>query len=99
MAPDAYKDERSTGSRCRDAMVSNLEIFVSQHCYGCEQASNIAEAVRSRYPDVEVRLVNVDREAPPPAVVAVPTYMLNGRIISLGNPSENELFEELEGAP
>jgi hypothetical protein len=32
---------------------------------------------------------------PPDPVVAVPTYLLNGRVVSLGNPYPEELFARL----
>lgn len=48
-------------------------------------------------PGVEVYVVNLDAPtaAVPRAVVAVPTYILDGRTISLGNPYPNELLRLL----
>ncbi len=39
-----------------------------------------------------------DGSPPPDAVVAVPTYVLNGRVVWLGNPYPEELFARLHEA-
>jgi hypothetical protein len=75
-----------------------LEIFVLPHCFGCETARRLAERVRARaLPHVAVRLV--DLSAPgavrPPTVFAVPTFLLDGRVLSLGNPDEGWLLAQL----
>lgn len=55
----------------------------------CAYAYRVAEEIRRDFPAVKVRLItfNVTQEAIPEAVFATPTYLLNGRIWSLGNPS------------
>ena len=47
-----------------------------------------------------VRVIDLDRAgAPPPeGVVAVPTYVLDGQVVSLGNPYPEELFARLHEA-
>lgn len=82
----------------RDTPVRVLEIFVTPDCFGCEMALQLAESVRSRaLPHIDIRLI--DLSAPgverPPAVFAVPTYLLDGRVLSLGNPEEDWLIEKL----
>jgi hypothetical protein len=49
---------------------------------------------------MKVRLIDVDAEPPRPGagIVAVPTYVMNGRVISLGNPTDHELFAMLKAA-
>ncbi len=49
-----------------------------------------------RFPWLRVDVVEVDQQPHPDLVVAVPTYVLNDAIISLGNPHEAELFSLLE---
>jgi hypothetical protein len=79
-------------------MTRLLEIFVLPHCLGCETARRLAERVRAQaLPHVAVHLV--DLSAPdavrPPMVFAVPTYLLDGRVLSLGNPEEEWLLSQL----
>ena len=75
-----------------------LEIFIEQGCTNCEYARGMAAWVRDRFPQVEVRLIDLtDGERVRPAdVFAVPTYQLNGRTISLGNPSQEDLSAKLQ---
>jgi hypothetical protein len=75
-----------------------LEIYVAPHCFGCETARDVASMVRARgWPDLEVRLLDLSQPdvIRPPAVFAVPTYVLDGRVISLGNPEQDWLLDQL----
>jgi alkyl hydroperoxide reductase subunit AhpF len=71
-----------------------LEVYVSSECMNCEEAVRLAEEAAARFPTASVRVIDLDmRGSPPPdPVVAVPTYVLNGRVVSLGNPDSEELF-------
>ena len=73
-----------------------LENYITNECTNCGEARLIAEQARA-IADLEVKVI--DLEAPgqsvPPQVVAVPTYLLNGRIVSLGNPKREEFLGEL----
>ena len=73
-----------------------LEIYISDNCWSCEESQRLARRVRQEYRDVEVHLIDLDSEAKPSYVFAVPTYVLDGRVISLGNPSFEELGEKLQ---
>ena len=70
-----------------------LKIFVTEHCSGCVEALRIAAEVARDYPHLKVEVI--DLNAPevivPEAVFATPTYMLNNRIVCLGNPSPAEV--------
>jgi hypothetical protein len=69
-----------------------LEIVVAPWCPTCAWARALAEEVRAGFPDLEVTVVELDgRQAPPPGVVATPTYLLDGVVISLGNPRRQDL--------
>ena len=77
-----------------------LEIYVEAACSTCERARELADAMTRLYPGISVDVVDIsnsDHEMPE-AVFAVPTYMLNGIVISLGNPSYEELTNKLDGA-
>ncbi len=76
----------------------SLDIYVAPACFGCDRARELATQVRGwQLPHVTVRLCDLgdpdtDR---PDSVFAVPTYMLDGRVISLGNPEESWLWQLL----
>lgn len=77
-----------------------LEIYVAADCFGCDTARRLAVAVRARaFPDLDVRLIDLDAPGAMrhPAVFAVPTYLLDGRVLSLGNPAEAWLLDRLAG--
>ena len=78
-----------------------LEVYVSSECPNCDEAVRLAEEAAARYPDVVVRLIDLDElggNPPPDPVVAVPTYLLNGQVVSLGNPYPEDLFARLDEA-
>ena len=67
-----------------------LSIYVMQHCDGCAYAREVAEAIRLHYPRVCVAVVDIGQSGVtiPDEIFATPTYMLNGKVWSLGNPSD-----------
>ncbi len=80
---------------------ARLDVYVSSECPNCAEAVRLAEEAAARYPTVVVRVIDLDQldgGPPPDPVVAVPTYLLNGRVISLGNPYPEDLFARLHGA-
>jgi hypothetical protein len=81
-------------------MMTRLDIFVSAHCFGCQEARRLAGAVAERFQAVSVRLVDLDAEpeARPARVIAVPAYLLDDTVISFGNPRQAELFQQVERA-
>ncbi len=65
-------------------------MYVSDSCWVCAHTSIVVDDIRSRFPGLTVEVVNVDCERwndIPESVFSVPTYTLNGRTVSLGNPS------------
>lgn len=75
-----------------------LEIFVQPRCMGCEWARDIAALVRANaIPGLRVNVVDLSDPAAvwPPRVFATPTYILDGQIISLGNPDVASLLARL----
>ena len=76
-----------------------LEIYVDNHCLGCEEAVALSKAVADRFPEIEVSVRQLNRaDRWPKSVVAVPTYLLEGRVLSLGNPDATWLFDQMEEA-
>lgn len=79
-----------------------LEIYVAPDCFGCETARSLAGIVCALgWPDLEVRLLDLSKPdvIRPPAVFAVPTYVLDGRVISLGNPDQDWLLALVAPSP
>ncbi len=105
-AKDAMLDARShsqttTADRLQRKEAPRLEVYVSTMCPNCGEAVRLAEEAAARYPDAVVRVIDLDQldgRPPPDPVVAVPTYLLNGRVVSLGNPYPEELFARLHEA-
>jgi hypothetical protein len=78
----------------------HLEVYVAAGCLGCDEAYTIAQIVQEHFPTVRVDVIHLDdldrRGQPVPAgVVAVPTYLLDGAVISLGNPRRDDLIARL----
>jgi alkyl hydroperoxide reductase subunit AhpF len=92
--------ETTTPDRRKRQEAPRLEVYVSSQCLNCDEAVRLAEEAAARYPSVVVRVVDLDLvgSPPPDPVVAVPTYLLNGRVVSLGNPYPEELFARLHEA-
>lgn len=96
--------------REQDVMVEKIEpveqieadelvIYVAQHCSVCQYAYEVAGDIRERFPGVDLRIVDIETttEEIPESVFATPTYLLNGRVWSLGNPSPALVMETLVG--
>ena len=75
-----------------------LRIFVAETCPGCVEALDTAAEIRQHYPDIAVKVVDMDNPAAtiPDEVFATPTYMLNNRVVSLGNPGPQEIAQWAE---
>lgn len=76
-------------------MKAILKIFIRDDCPGCAEAQQVAVRVEQDFPQLKVEIINLtDPQAiVPEAVFATPTYMLNNRIVSLGNPSPAEVAQ------
>ena len=75
-----------------------LRVFVIEHCATCDEARSIAIHIEQEYPEVTVEVVDIgDTEVVvPETVFATPTFMLNNRIVSLGNPYPEEIARVIE---
>jgi hypothetical protein len=77
-----------------------LEVYVGGHCPNHGDALRLADEAVARFPGIAVRVIDLElAESPPPeGIVAVPTYVLDGRVIALGNPCPDELFARVREA-
>ena len=66
-----------------------LDIYVTPACFGSDRARRLADLVRAwSIPDLRVQLHDLADPGVvrPEHVFAVPAYLLDGRLISLGTP-------------
>ncbi len=74
-----------------------LQVFVVPTCDTCRRAIELAEGVDEAYPQLAVRIVDIREPAVErDDVFAVPTFVLDGQVLSLGNPLESTLREKIE---
>jgi hypothetical protein len=76
--------------------IVRLEICVASHCTNCGEALAIAQAARD-IASLDVAEIDFDQENDkmPDSIVAVPTYRLNGRVVSLGYPEPRRFLRKL----
>jgi len=74
-----------------------LDIYIEQNCMGCDYAKDLASEVQELFPQLEVRIFDLTRPniRKPESVFAVPTYILDGTRIWLGNPDKDEFVDKL----
>jgi len=77
-----------------------VDIFVAAGCYSCIYSKEVAAGIRQDFPQVRVRLIDiaVSPDRIPEEVFATPTYLLNDRLWSLGNPSPQDVRDRLSAA-
>ena len=79
-------------------MTKTLDVYIDNQCEGCGQARRLVNEMRTLFPAIKIQLRD-KTQGWPQEVFAVPTYMLNGRVISLGNPSRQKLVHHLTQTP
>jgi hypothetical protein len=93
-------DTGYSAKQSQSPQLVKVEIYVADHCRICDYTSEVAAAIRSDFPEVELEII--DMTAPqrpiPEVVFATPTYLLNGQVWSLGNPSPEDVRNRLSEA-
>lgn len=74
-----------------------LQVYIADDCWSCRETRRIVTDVAPNFPEITVEVLAVG-ESLPEDVFAVPTYLLNGRVIFLGNPTRDELSRKLAAA-
>lgn len=74
-----------------------VTIYVTEHCPICAYTDEVAEIIRQDFPEVTLRIIDLatTTEQIPEIVFATPTYLLNGRVWSLGNSSPQQVTATL----
>jgi hypothetical protein len=78
--------------------MTDLHVYVMDECWACDEARRIVAQIGPLFPDANVELRDLNDSRRPDAVFAAPSYVLDGRIAFLGNPTEGELAARLEVA-
>jgi alkyl hydroperoxide reductase subunit AhpF len=75
----------------------HLDVYLSAHCLQCPDARALAQEMARKFPALVVRITDLDGTGaqPPAAVFAVPTFLLDGKIVSLGTPYREDLVREI----
>jgi len=72
-----------------------LDVYIEDTCWACAESRKIVADVVSKVPSVDIELRSLDDDRRPNAVFATPTYVLDGRVIYMGNPTREELIQKL----
>lgn len=75
-----------------------LQVFIDESCWSCAESRRIVEMLRPSFPTVRFQFSDLQNEPHPDTVFAAPTFLLDGRVISLGNPTPRRLRLLLEEA-
>jgi alkyl hydroperoxide reductase subunit AhpF len=75
-----------------------LEVYISKGCWNCDESQRIVADMRAQFPKMNIRLHDMTDDELPGNVFAVPTYVLNGRVLYVGNPRPDELKARLATA-
>ena len=77
-----------------------LQVYVVSSCSICAEARRIARQMADRFPDVDVQIVDLGQNNAdkPGTVFATPTYVVDGRVVSLGNPRPEQMAAKLSEA-
>ena len=77
-----------------------LEIYITDKCFGCNEALALAEELRYEFPSVVIELIDLHRvgKRRRAEIFATPTYVLDGETVSLGNPDPKEIRDQLRAA-
>jgi hypothetical protein len=73
-----------------------LDIYVSAHCFVSDYTWEVIDTIREEFPQVELHVIEIEQATElPECVFATPTYLLNGHVWSLGNPSLDQVRSTL----
>ncbi len=77
-----------------------LTLYIEQGCLSCGDSIEVAERAQDTFPHIDVHVIDlgVSSDVRPDRVFAVPTFMLDGEVVSLGTPSWERLEPLLRSA-
>lgn len=77
----------------------HLTVLVAKHCAACERTPQVLESITALVPGLIVTVIDVDESPIPDGItlIGTPTYLVGGRVVSLGNPDPQQLAITLKG--
>ena len=77
-----------------------LEIYITENCFGCKGALELAEELRNEFPSVVIELIELHKAGKRrrAEIFPTPTYVLDGKTVSLGNPDPRVIRDQLRAA-
>lgn len=73
-----------------------LRVYVDRDCWNCQEARALAHEMAAVFPSIRVELIDLEQvSSRPDDIFATPTFVLNGCVISLGNPSREALHQHI----
>jgi hypothetical protein len=78
-------------------MSHRLDVYLADCCYGCAEARALADNISTQFPSLQVEIFDLDDPdiERPASVFAVPTFLLDGELLWLGNPRREDAVTEL----
>ena len=76
--------------------MTTLDIYIAENCWSCGEAVRIVNEITPRFPEIQFSLLDLKTHSAPEEVFAVPTYVINGKVAFLGNPTLEQLVKKLE---
>ena len=78
----------------------SLRVYVARHCSTCAEAFRLVAEARAMFTGINIEVIDLELGGRQDLenIFSVPTYVLDGRTIFLGNPSLNELFSHIAEA-
>jgi hypothetical protein len=75
-----------------------LQVYVSANCAVCQRTRSLIATVRAQHPEYPIELIELDQPGAtrPDYVFGTPTFVLNDRIVFLGNPALDALIDLLQ---
>jgi hypothetical protein len=65
-----------------------LSLYITSDCFSCQESVSIISEVAKRFPELITEVVNLENAGAvkPDEVFAVPTYLMDGKMLFMGNP-------------
>ncbi|MFN2190152.1 MAG: hypothetical protein ACK2T3_15410 [Candidatus Promineifilaceae bacterium] len=79
--------------------MAKLDVYIEDSCWFSAESRRIVAHIAPLVQGVDIELRSLNDERRPSTVFASPTYVLDGRVIFLGNPTPEELLQKLTGFP
>lgn len=78
--------------------MDTLQVYITAECWTCDESQRLAVEIATQFPALKVEILDLNRVERPSTVFAVPTYLFNGRLLFLGNPTYEQLQTTLRQA-